>query len=245
VKRPREITCPCGVVFIGSRGAKLCSKPCRAARRAPLPPRPRIYEWTPGREQYLREHYSTDSIPAIVRHFGWPARAKASVQRHADRLGLVTRRGHKMRAWSPDEIAYLEEHAGRKTVVTIANRLGRTVSAVNQKAHELQVSTVIREGYTIQALMACFGESERAIERWLALGLFGRVRYENGGFKRATPRDPVRLTEAQVHDFIRDHRREYRLNRVEPAGSSARRTAPRHRPHWRQSLEHRQPLVRP
>lgn len=208
----------CGAMFVAGVYARTCpKKECRGRNRPALPPRPRKYAFTPEMDAYLRRHYRRGALRAITAHFGWPPQAKSSVQRRASALGLIAQRGHEGRRWSPEEITYIEEHAGQKTCDDIAAKLQRSPFAVINKARELSVSLAVRDGYTIQALVSCFGESEQVVTRWLALGLFGRVRYLSGRHERTSPREPVCLTEAQVHTFAREHRREYSLQRVEPA----------------------------
>jgi len=85
--------------------------------------------WTPEQDQYLRDHWqemSDEEMAAVVGH------PLTSTKARRGKLGLYERKGYRGKDWSPEELAYIHEVWGEKTVPEIARKLGRSINAVNR-----------------------------------------------------------------------------------------------------------------
>lgn len=82
--------------------------------------------WTAEEDQYIAEHYKSDSVEDIAKHLN---RSVKAVYMRAFR-----KKKKSSHAWSEEEIEYLEEHYGKKSNLLIAKKLGRSVQAVEKKA---------------------------------------------------------------------------------------------------------------
>lgn len=200
-----ERTCPCGRLFVGGPHARLgpcCRWKNRRGGKA------KKYDWTPERDQVLRDRYDPHTRGAIAKlagMIGWPAWA---LKKRAAALGLV-RPGNR-RNWTPDEVTFLWNHAGTRSSHWIARQLKRPESSVVMKFKHMQISRRVRDGYTLRELVLCFGVDHHVIQRWLQQGkLPGRRR----GTERE--RDAWAVTESDVLRFLTEHPMEFRLDRVD------------------------------
>ncbi len=200
----------CRKAFAGRGPARWCPE-CRRSHRG----RPALkYQWTPEKDAILRERYDGrwGTAPGIARQFGWPT---GVIHARASDLGL-TRLHLPKRRWTKQEEAFLEEHAGARTVRSMARELGRGVAAIAWKLRDMEISGAVRDDtYTNGSLALCFGVSKEMVRRWVMAGYFGKVgsRYSEGG--PALPGDWTSITAAQVRAFIRRHPTRFRLSRVD------------------------------
>ncbi len=143
----------------------------------------------------------TAALDRLERMVGWP---RWTFIVEAKRRGWIT--ADHRREWTAEETARLREMMGRRSVKAIARALGRTHESVKSKACALELSARVREGYTIEDLVQCFGTRRGKVRHWIERGLLGRV--TRNGIE-------VRVSERFVARFIREHAAEYDLRRVD------------------------------
>lgn len=170
-----------------------------------------VYVWDAQKDLRLRRCYDrtvrcelSRELSRLSRELGYP---KSALRRRAEQLGL-TLWSHVR--WTPQEIRFLEEYAGTRTVGWIVHRLrtrtgiGRSYNAVKCKAEEIGRSLRLREGYTQSDLATLFGTTESTVSKWFARGWLA-VNREG----RVTDRDVLR--------FIAQHHWEWHFKRVDEA----------------------------
>lgn len=182
--------------------AKYCDG-CRWKHRGKRP----MYVWTPEKDAVMREKYDgrIGCSEPIAHAFGWPAWV---IKRRAATLGLT--KPKPRRDWTPEEEAFLLEHAGTRHVNWIAKKLGRTLASVAMKLKHEHMSRAIREGYTMRELETCFGVDHRAISRWVHSG---KLQVQKRGYD--TDRDAWAVTDAALVRFIMDNPMAFELRRVD------------------------------
>ena len=94
--------------------------------------------WTPEEEQYIRDHWNTQSEAQMAEALDRP---EGAVQTKRRELRCST---HKV--WTPEEEMYLEEHWGSVSIPGIAKKLNRTVNAVKVRAFRLGLGGVLDAG---------------------------------------------------------------------------------------------------
>jgi len=179
------------------------------------------YRWTPERDEILRERYDSRKrgrAQEIADGFGWP---KWAVTRRATALGLSYT---KPANWTPDEVGFLWEHAGSRTIDWMAKRLsGRSKTAIVLALKHRGISRRWREGYTLRELELCFGCDHHGIRRWIHEGkLNGNRRGTNrtGPGGRSTeggnaPADAWYFTDEDLLRFIKAHPMAFELRKVD------------------------------
>ncbi|MBW3671478.1 MAG: hypothetical protein KY432_07370 [Acidobacteria bacterium] len=204
---------PCICQDCGERfDAYVTARFCRSCRYKPSNRRggkKKKYEWTPERDQILREEYDgtikgrAAEIGQRLGFPGWVVRKRASL------LGLT--RPADRREWTEQETAFLGDHAGTRTVRWIAKRLERSDASVVLKLKRLGISRAIRDGtYTLRELEECFGVDHHSIDRWIARGLLK-------GSRRGTdrPNDTWSFTDEQILAFIIENPTTFDLRKVD------------------------------
>jgi hypothetical protein len=218
-RRPCE---DCGRPHIAGPYARwgLC---CRWKHRGP-PPTKKKYVWTPERDAIVRERYDSkvrgraDEIGQALG--GWPGWV---VKKRAATLGLSMPWPADRRDWTPEEVRFLEEHAGNRLTHWIAKRLKRSETSVVLKLKRMKISRRWREGYTLRELELCFGTDHHVIERWIREGLLvGRRRGTRrqgpggrgpgGGY---APADPWVFEDEDLVRFIQGNPMAFRLDKVD------------------------------
>ena len=91
-------------------------------------------KWTPERDTYLREHYPVESAVKIARYLNV---SESSVRSRAFSLGIKKGKSINKICWTPEMVAYLEEHYPTGKFVEIARHLGCRVPSVKWKAKQL------------------------------------------------------------------------------------------------------------
>lgn len=176
----------------------------------------RKYIWTPEKDAYLREKYATAKRgrkALIARHLGFPGWA---VQRRASELGLAKPWPKDRRAWTREEIAFLEQHAGTRHVNWIRLKLKRGLSAVIVKMKRLGLSRRLTEGYTMRGLEEAFGTDHRVISGWISRGWLKASRLPEEGEPDLTRRT-MHVTHGAVRRFVREHWDEIDIRRIDQA----------------------------
>jgi hypothetical protein len=166
----------------------------------------RKYHFTPELTEELRAAYQLTKYPRarairkLMARTRWP---KHAFQMEAIRLGLVT---HHWRAWTVEDLQYLQEAVGRVSTKQMALRLHRSVRAVGAQLDQLRISRRgRREDYCVQDLCEVFGAPQSKVKGWMRRGLFGKI-HEVG---------ELRVTEQSVMRFVRSCPTEYDLRRVD------------------------------
>lgn len=95
--------------------------------------------WTPEQDQFLRDHWQEMSDEELAGNVGHPL---TSTRARRGKLGLCERKGYRGKDWSKEELDYIREVWGQKTIPEIAKKLGRSINAVKIKTQ--------RMGYTGQ-----------------------------------------------------------------------------------------------
>lgn len=143
-------------------------------------------KWTPEQDQYIRDHWHTQADEEIAAVVGHPV---PSTQSRRLKLGLKHRAGSRGPEWSQDELDYLREVWGDKTIPQIAKHLGRSINAVKVKATRLGYVGQTRSGEMMSArkVSELLGVDVHAVcDYWIPkCGLKGRPR-RLGTSKRTT-----------------------------------------------------------
>lgn len=90
--------------------------------------------WTLEQDDYLRQHWIEQTDEELGAAVGHPA---SSTQMRRVKLGLRHRKGYRGNDWSQEELDYIREFWGEKTIPQIAKYLGRSINAVKVKAARL------------------------------------------------------------------------------------------------------------
>jgi len=168
------------------------------------------YFWTPEQDAFIREHYDSankNRSKELAAALGVP---RWVVNRRARDLGLSKL---KERPWSPAELEYLGQWYHRTSVKKIAQRLGRSVTAVRLKAKRVGYRKYA-EGYTASSLATALGVDNKWVRDRIAKGIIKASqrqterRPEQGG-------DAWLITEQAFIDFLRDHPYEIDLRKVD------------------------------
>ncbi len=189
----------------------LC-RPCRgfiiakknfAKRQGP------VYTWDAHKDLLLKRAYNTTDRVELSRNISrlslelkYP---KGALRRRTEQLGL-TLWSHIR--WTSEEEAFLEEHAGVKSVGWITNqlkkrtRIGRSYNSVKCKAEAMNRSLRLREGYTMNDLADLFGTTYHTIRKW----------FDN---QWLTSDGNGRVTDSEIKAFVCKHPEEWYFKRVD------------------------------
>ena len=163
------------------------------------------YHFEPYHDALIRERYDsrTETIDWLARVLGVP---RFAVKHRAQRLGVART---KEKPWSLEEVAYLETYLHRLSVVTLARRLERTVTAVALKAKRLGIRKS-DEGYTATAVAQAFGVDLHRVTCWIEQSLLRASRRNTG-----RNRDMYYISEGAVKEFVTGHPSEFDLRKVD------------------------------
>jgi hypothetical protein len=164
----------------------------------------RKYVWTPALDAELRTIYATTnsraSLSAALRAFktrmGWP---RGPIAIRAVELGITVIKKY----WSPAELEFLRQNAGRRSMYFITAKLKRSMQGVRCQLQRMGLPTRFEDGYSISALAEVFGVSNRTVARWIS--------------RRWLRPDMGLVPETLVRKFLRQHAEEYDLRRVDQA----------------------------
>jgi hypothetical protein len=153
----------------------------------------------------LKEHYDSqpETIDRLCRTLGVP---RHTLKHWAQVLGLA-RTTNRPKPWTDNEVSYLESQYHRTHVSTIARKLGRSTTAVAQKAKRLGIRKC-GEGYTFHSL--ALGVDDHKVAAWIDRGLLPASRR-----KTDRERDVYFISEKAVREFIVQHPLEIDLRKAD------------------------------
>lgn len=198
----------CGQVFRGTARARCCPS-CAHSRGSSKRRKYRLDEATVRLIESRYDSHVMGRAAEIGQELGWPTWA---VKRAALKLGLTRPWPADRRAWTGEEVIELKRFQGLRSAKWIARRLGRGPTSVILKMRRLGLDRRVRNGYTMRDLARCFGVESHLVAEWIKRGWIV-------GTREGTPRpnDAIRIQEATILDFVRAHREEFRLARVDQA----------------------------
>jgi len=182
---------------------------CRHCRHRGGKPK---YVVTDQVEAVLRACYDS-TVPGraaeIAAEIGW---SRCAVKKAATKLGLTRPWPADRRSWTSAEDAVLVEWQGLHSARSIGKKIGRGETSVILRMKRLGLSRRVRNGYSARDLARCFGVDDKVVCRWCDQGWLSSARQ---GTRRAN--DVRRISRAAVLDFIREHREQYVLRKVDQA----------------------------
>jgi hypothetical protein len=197
----------CREDFIGWIGGKYCKRCMPKHRGAKIWDGKRKYDWTPERDQILKDHYKNNPTDIATRFFpGWP---KFAIAHRAQQLGLCR---VKEKPWTKAEDQFIREHAGVHTPHWMRQQLRtRTVTAIVVRLRRLQISRRIQaDGLTLR--QQAIGVDHRQIAAWWKSGrLKGTYRTNSHEHER------YEFQESDIAQFVLDNPSSFRLDRVDQA----------------------------
>lgn len=126
------------------------------------------------------ELYDQMTIAEIARRLGRDPGALAQHCQLLRRQGTLTKQRFYAPRWTAEEDDLLRDRYGQSTVQALAARLQRSVSGVRCRAFVLGV-TMRENVWTAQDVASLFGvDHHKVVDQWLASGLLGARRVENG-----------------------------------------------------------------
>ena len=162
-------------------------------------------------KRLLQERYDSTvrgRVAEICAVLGWP---KFAVAKAAKKLGLATPWPPDRREWTAEELAFVEQWTGMRSARWIATQLRRGEASVINKQRRLRLSRRVRDGsYSACDLAKCFGIDVHCVTRWIELGW---LEAERRGTDR--PNDAFRIEAESIRRFIRRHRGEFLLKKVD------------------------------
>ena len=197
------LDCPAA---IAQKHARYCAR-CRWKHRG----KPAKYVWTAERDALLRARYRPQSkgVPAaIARVFGWPAWV---IRQRARDLGLART---KEPAWTPEQVAFLEQHVGYRPVSWLWANMPeprRTETAIAVKLKRLGMSRTI-EGYSARAVALGFGVDDHAVTRWIQAG---KIKAQSVGERTDQRCIHFRVSEDAIRRFVREYPTAFHLAKVD------------------------------
>jgi len=165
------------------------------------------YVFTEEMDERIRDTYDSkrETIEMLVRAFGFPDYA---IKQRATILG-VTR--FRPRNWTADEINFLKQNLHLLSLSTLAQKLGRSETAIRLKAKRLRINKGDR-GFTQRSLCEVLGVDHHKVEYWRAQGWLIGMRRNT----KRTTFDYWHFDPEDVRSFIVGHPYEVNLRRVEP-----------------------------
>ncbi|HZK56683.1 MAG TPA: hypothetical protein VFD17_00100 [Clostridia bacterium] len=133
-------------------------------------------KWTAEEISYLKDKWNVETTENIAISVG---RSYNSVMNKALYIGLGPNNKKKIakRNWTKEEENYLAENWGSISIPTIAKNLGRSVSAIQNKARRSDLGPFLESGDYIsinQLMVAMFGRGigkEYTLKQWIDKGL--------------------------------------------------------------------------
>ena len=96
--------------------------------------------WTKKETSFLKENYGKMSFEELAKNLG---RSVGSVSGKVSGLGLPLKKAKKdknnRKLWTKDDVQYLKNNYGKKSVKVLAKQLKRTPYSITSKAHEINV----------------------------------------------------------------------------------------------------------
>ncbi|MBW2673834.1 MAG: hypothetical protein JRD89_10545 [Deltaproteobacteria bacterium] len=145
----------------------------------------------------------SETITRLAQMLGVP---RFAIKHRAQVLGVART---KEKPWSEADIKYLEANLHRASLERIAQRLGRSTTAVVLKAKRLGIRKS-DEGYTLRSLAIAFGVDDHKVKGWVDTGLLRAQRR-----KSARPADMYYISDEAVRCFVLTYPLEFDLRRVD------------------------------
>jgi len=204
----------CRADFFGLGTTRFCAE-CRYKPGNRKPAGRKRYVPTPEIDRVIRDEFAPHTrdgrTKRLAAQLGWSVDA---VQKRATELGLTVR---PRVAWGEKDTALLEKWAGQRSPAWIAENLrkrgfpGRTRSAVVQKINKLGHLSAVKEGYSGNELMVCFGVTEPTVSAWIRKGMLKARASEHLRGRR----HPWVIEEEAIVDFILKNPTAFRLRDVD------------------------------
>jgi len=154
-------------------------------------PRGKTCRWTPEMDEILRSAWALGGLRA-ARKAIWqqqPTWSWYSIKKRAAALALCR---PKARPWSEREVNHLLWSIdSNASLALIAERLGRTVTAVRKKLRDLGYTSESLGGYKVKEVAEMFSVPPARVQYWVA----ERMLLTKGG----------RITESSLSKFLADH----------------------------------------
>lgn len=121
--------------------------------------------WTSEEEQYIRDHWKTQSDTEMATAL---KRMEGAVRAKRRELRCSTQK-----TWTPEEEQYLEDHWGTVSIPGIAKKLGRTVHAVKVRVTRMGLGGMLGSGdyVTFNQLMIALTDNSKSysyqMESWV------------------------------------------------------------------------------
>lgn len=165
------------------------------------------YFWTPEQDELIRKRYDsqTSTINDLVDIFKVPRWAV-----HQRAIALEVARTYDFRGWTPEQVAFLEKHYGRKSSRWLGKKLGRTPMAVMLKKKRLGLRKTA-DGYTLRMLCEGLGCDHHKVAKWESEGW---IKSRPLGIYHPTSEYRY-FTDDAIRKFIRRHPEQIDLKRVE------------------------------
>lgn len=122
-------------------------------------------DWTEQEIRYMQQWYGKKPVKVIAKNL---YRSYNSVQRKAQTLGLTTPNIKSTRkAWTEEELDYLERNYTKRSCTFIAKKLNRTITSIKRKANTLGLNAYIHDEVHVKTMARCFDADSRMINRWI------------------------------------------------------------------------------
>lgn len=192
---PKSMECPCGLFDVPAKDGR-----CRGCRMRSVGTAQRKYPWTEAMDAELKAIYRAAKGKADLTHRKKQFRMKFRlpfyiVDNRATQLGL---RVMKIRPWTPEEIAYLEENAGNRALFRMAADLKRSKASVKHKLFGMGHGCAKTDGYSINEVKRVLGVTWPRVNGWITRGW---LVMEDG-----------QITAESLQAFTWDHIHEYRFS---------------------------------
>jgi hypothetical protein len=197
----------CRAEFLGTTQAKYCPA-CRWTHRGR---KTKKYIWTAEKDALLTARYDgkiRNRTLVIANQLGWP---KWVITKRAAHLGLCYPWLPDRKDWTPEEEAFLEQHAGTRHVNYLRRTLKRSLTSVTLKLKRMGLRRRMADGYCLRDLCDCFGVDHHSIERWVRDGKLKVGRWNPDAGQHA-------MWCAQQRDvlkFVRAYPLAFRLDKVD------------------------------
>lgn len=122
-------------------------------------------DWTEQEILYMQKWYGKKPVKEIAQILH---RSYNSVQRKAQVLKLTTTNIKSVRrAWTDEELDYLERNYTKRSCTFIAKKLKRSLVSIKRKASTLGLNAYIHDEVHVKTMACCFNADSRMVNRWI------------------------------------------------------------------------------
>lgn len=158
------------------------------------------HNWTEEERDFLRREYryTIQSLKELASKMGM---TNSSIRHQLTRMGLLKLTGR----WTENDEKFLEENYSRLSLLTISRKLHKSPNAVVGKAHRLQVTSRVRDGwFTLQEVSQILGVDQNWIHRRMNNGFKFEIEPHNPSTSpKKGSYSPWHISEEALRDFIR------------------------------------------